>query len=166
MQKNKTILLIGKVEASDSVKDGGELIKYRTPKVLHEINDALLIQDVLKMLKNKQTLKTYGDGELNPFNEIVDSEGEEIHIIQGLHYFEKIVDVVQLKIDEGDIIIDIDSPEKPVDSIYFDDIFFLREKERLGIVTYDDKPSVEVLEYFGKTHANIKITKVRFGFFD
>jgi len=145
------------------IADGGILTRYRHPKELDEQKDSDIFIDVVDMLQKNERVRVYTDNkELSPFIEIVDSKGDEIQIITGNHYVENIVEIVQNEIDEGDIVIDIDNPEITVDSKYLEDIFFLREQLEYRTKEYEDGMRLEVVEYLGKTHANIKITKVRF----
>ena len=158
------ILIVGFVAlATLEVAEGGILTRYRHPKELDKEKDSDLFFAVEDMLTKEESLRVYTDKEGEaPFIEIVDSQGDEIQIITGKEYVENIVDMVQNKIDEGDIIIDVFSPETPIPEEYYEDIFSLREQPEHRTKEYEDGSRLEVLEYFGKTHANIKLTKVRF----
>ena len=156
------VYVVGKVEESDKEVGTGVIVKLLTP-VLDENPE--LVEDIRDMLAKNESVRIWGDdtSSLTPFIEITEQFEDAVCILQGLKHFKKITDVIQLKIDEGDIIIDVDSPEKTVAEKYYDDIFFLRDQaEHLRTKHYEDGTSLEVLEYFGKTHADIKITKVRF----
>jgi len=156
------VYVLGKVEESDALDGTGVIVKFLTP-VLDE--SPWLKEDVKDMLEKNESLRIFGDeaSDLTPFIEIEGVTDDGVFIYQGLKYFKKITDVIQLKINEGDIVIDVDLPEKTVDEKYYNDIFFLREQsDGLRTKRYDDGTSLEVLDYFGKTHAEIKLTKVRF----